>query len=292
MKGIILAAGKGTALYPASSHISKTLLPIYDKPMIYYPLSTLMSAGIRDILIVVSREDKSYFKRLLGDGKQFGISVKYAVQKNHRGVVDAILTGERFIDGDMVAVALGDNVFHGEEMYEHLAQAMAESSGASIFCKRVEYNNGFCTVNVDKERPILSLGEADQSEQQLVATGLYIYDKNVCKYAKSLKSDKKNASRSIDAINKIYLEKGELKAEILEEGVFWGETGCFDSLLETSNTIHEIEKTRREIVGCPEEIALVRGFITKRQLIEWINNAKSNPYYDYIRSVVQKENIN
>ena len=290
MKGIILAAGKGTRLYPASSHISKTLLPIYDKPMIYYPLTTLMSAGIRDIMIIVSKDDKSYFKRLLGDGKQFGISIKYAVQKTQKGIADALLVGEKFIDGDMVALALGDNVFHGEEMYEHLAQAMAESEGATIFCKQVEDPRAFGVVEINEEGVVISLEEKpSEPKSNWVATGLYVYDKNACKYAKTLKPSTRGELEITD-LNRKYLEQGKLKTQLLEKDVLWADTGTFDSLLKTSNEISDIERSGREIVGCPEEVALQRGFITKKQLLEWIGKSGSNPYYDYLHALIQESN--
>ena len=287
MKGIILAAGKGTRLYPASSHISKTLLPIYDKPMIYYPLTTLMSAGIKDIMIIVSKEDKAYFKRLLGDGKQFGISIKYAVQKIQRGIADALLVGEKFIDGDMVALALGDNIFYGEEMYEHLAQAMAESEGATVFCKQVDDPHAFGVAEIDFEGKVVSLEEKpSEPKSDWVATGLYIYDKNACRYAKTLKPSARGELEITD-LNKKYLEQGKLKSQLLEKDVFWADTGTFEALLEASNTIREIEKTKRLVVGCPEEVALMRGLITKRQLLEWISKFKPNSYYDYISSIIE-----
>ncbi len=288
MKGIILAAGKGTRLYPASSHISKTLLPIYDKPMIYYPLTTLMSAGIRDIMIIVSKDDRAYFKRLLGDGKQFGISIKYAVQKVQRGIADALLVGEKFIDGDMVALALGDNVFYGEEMYEHLAQAMAESEGATVFCKAVDDPRAFGVAEIDDTGKVLSLEEKpSEPKSNWAVTGLYVYDKNACKYAKTLKPSARGELEITD-LNKKYMDQSKLKAQLLETDVVWADTGTFDSLLKASNTIYEIEKTGREIVGCPEEVALQRGFITKRQLSEWVSRFKLNSYYEYLKMIIQE----
>ncbi|AMH94273.1 glucose-1-phosphate thymidylyltransferase RfbA [methanogenic archaeon ISO4-H5] len=289
MKGIILAAGKGTRLYPASKHISKILLPVYDKPMIYYPLTTLMSAGIRDIMIIVSKEDKAYFKKLLGDGKQFGISIKYAIQKTQKGIADALLVGEKFIDGDMVALVLGDNVFHGEEMYEHLAQAMAESDGATVFCKQVEDPRAFGVAEIDNEGKVLSLEEKPSNpKSDWAVTGLYVYDKNACKLAKTL-SPSARGELEITDLNKRYMEKGLLKTQLLEEGVIWADTGTFESLLDASIVIHTIEKTGREMVGCPEEVALQRGFITKRQLSEWIAKSSGNSYYDYLNVLLQKE---
>ena len=288
MKGIILAAGKGTRLSPASIHISKVLLPVYDKPMIYYPLSTLMSAGIRDILIIVSKEDKAYFKKLLGDGKQFGISIKYAIQKTQKGIADALLVGEKFIDGDMVALALGDNVFYGEEMYEHLAQAMAESEGATVFCKQVEDSRAYGVAEIDKDGKVIGIEEKPSDpKSNWAVTGLYVYDKFACKLAKTLKPSARGELEITD-LNKKYMELGKLKAQLLEADVIWADTGTFETLLKASNTIYDIEKSGRENVGCPEEVALQRGFITKRQLSEWVAKFKTNPYYDYLSTLIQE----
>ena len=287
MKGIILAAGKGTRLYPASMHISKILLPIYDKPMIYYPLATLMSAGIRDILIIVTKEDKAYFKKLLGDGKQFGISIKYAIQKVQRGIADALIVGERFINGDSVALVLGDNVFYGEELNENFAKAMAGSEGATVFCKRVENPKAFGVAEVDKDGNVIDIEEKPLvPKSDLAVTGLYIYDKNASTYAKMLKPSVRGELEITD-LNKIYLKLGMLNAELLDDAILWADTGTFDSLLQMSNKVYELEKTGRTIIACPEEIALSRGFVTKKQLGEWIVKYKPNAYYDYVNSLLQ-----
>ena len=288
MKGIILAAGKGTRLYPASKHISKTLLPVYDKPMIYYPLSTLMSAGIRDIMIIVSKDDKDYFKRLLGNGEQFGISIKYKVQKVQRGIADALLVAEKFIDDDMVALALGDNIFYGENLYEHLAQAVAQSGGATIFCKSVEDPRAFGVAEVDSEGKVVSLEEKPKEpKSNWIATGLYVYDKDACRYAKTLKPSARGELEITD-LNKMYLAAGKLSAQLLEDDVLWADTGTFDSLLFASNIIHEVEASKHIILGCPEEVALDRGFITKNKLAEWVKMHPSNAYYEYLGLLSQE----
>ncbi len=289
MKGIILAAGKGTRLYPASAHISKVLLPIYDKPMIYYPLSTLMSAGITDILIVVSKDDKAYFKRLLGDGSEFGVSIKYAVQKVQKGIADALLVGQRFIDNDCVALALGDNIFHGDELDEMLATAMSESEGATIFCKSVEDPTAFGVAEIGPNGKVLSLEEKPtEPKSNFAVTGLYFYDKHACEYAKTLKPSARGELEITD-LNKIYLEKGQLRAQVLKDGSMWADTGTFDSMLNASNYIHSIEATGRAVVGSPEEIALKRGFITHKQLGDRLEKFKSNSYFDYLRSLIHRE---
>ena len=268
MKGIILAAGKGTRLYPASTHLSKTLLPIYDKPMIYYPLTTLMSAGIRDILIIVSKDNKAYFKRV------------------QRGIADALVVGEKFIDGDTTALVLGDNVFYGEELYEHLAQSIAETEGATIFCKQVLDPHDFGVAELDDSGNVLSLEEKPACpKSNWAATGLYIYDKSACEYVKRLKPSARGELEITD-LNRMYMERGKLKSQLLEDGIFWADTGTFDSLLQTSNKIQEIESTGKKLVGCPEEIALRRGFITKKQLSNWISQFSSNPYYDYLKNLL------
>ncbi len=289
MKGIILAAGKGTRLYPASAHISKVLLPIYDKPMIYYPLSTLMSAGITDILIVVSKDDKAYFKRLLGDGSEFGVSIKYAVQKVQKGIADALLVGQRFIDNDCVALALGDNIFHGDELDEMLATAMSESEGATVFCKSVEDPTAFGVAEIGPNGKVLSLEEKPtEPKSNFAVTGLYFYDKHACEYAKTLKPSARGELEITD-LNKIYLEKGQLRAQVLKDGSMWADTGTFDSMLNASNYIHSIEATGRAVVGSPEEIALKRGFITHKQLGDRLEKFKSNSYFDYLRSLIHRE---
>jgi glucose-1-phosphate thymidylyltransferase len=255
--------------------------------MIYYPLTTLMSAGIREIMIIVSKDDKSYFKRLLGDGKQFGISIKYAVQKTQKGIADALLVGEKFIGGDMVALALGDNVFYGEEMYEHLAQAMAECEGATVFCMQVEDPRAFGVAEINQEGKVLNIEEKPfEPKSNWAVTGLYVYDMNACKFAKTLKPSARGELEITD-LNKKYMEQNKLKAQLLEEDILWADTGTFDSLLKASNTIFDIEKTGRSLVGCPEEIALQRGFITKKQLSEWISKFSNNSYYDYLRALIQ-----
>lgn len=289
MKGIILAAGKGTRLYPASKHISKILLPVYDKPMIYYPLSTLMSAGIRDFMVIVSKDDKDYFKRLLGNGEQFGISIKYKVQKVQRGIADALLVAEKFIEEDMVALALGDNIFYGDELYEHLAQAIAEPTGATIFCKKVEDPRAFGVAEVDYEGKVLSLEEKPQvPKSEWAATGLYVYDKDACRFAKMLKPSARGELEITD-LNKIYLEEGKLKAQLLEDDVLWADTGTFESLLEASNAIHDLEFTKHMIIGSPEVVALTRGFITKNKLTQWAEMHPSNPYYDNLRLLTHEK---
>ena len=285
MKGIILAAGKGTRLYPASMPVSKNLLPIYDKPMIYYPLATLMNAGIRDILIVVSKSERAYYKKLLKDGKQFGISIKYAIQKEQKGITDAFLTAERFINNDSVALVLGDNIFCGEGMYELLAQAMGEFVGACVFCKKEDNPADTVTAEVDSEGKITTLGS--RSTSALSVAGLYFFDGEACRYAKKL-AERKNGFGMEDLL-KAYLDKGELKAQVLESDAIWASSNSFDSLHQASDYIYNLEKNSRKVVSCPEEVALRMGYITKKQLADWVAESPDNSYFDYVRSLVKED---
>ncbi|WP_400234186.1 glucose-1-phosphate thymidylyltransferase RfbA [Methanomethylophilus alvi] len=289
MKGIILAAGKGTRLYPASQHVSKVLLPVYDKPMIYYPLSALMSAGITEIMVITSKDDRMYFKRLLGDGSQFGIKLKYAVQKVQRGIADAFLIAERFIDGGSVALALGDNIFCGDDMDELLAEAMAESDGATVFCKNVADPHAFGVAELDKDGKVVSLEEKpEEPKSDMAVTGLYFYDKDVVRFAKKLKPSARGELEITD-INRMYMEEGRLHAIPLPESVAWADTGTFETLLKASNYIHDVEKNGRAMVGCPEQVALSRGYITKRQLLEWVSKFKETSYYSFVKDLANAE---
>ncbi|MGI6009289.1 MAG: glucose-1-phosphate thymidylyltransferase RfbA [Methanomethylophilus sp.] len=288
MKGILLAAGKGTRLYPASQHTSKVLLPIYDKPMVYYPLSALMSAGITEIMVIVSKEDRNYFKRLLGDGSQFGIKIKYAVQKVQRGIADAFLIAEKFIGGGNVALALGDNIFCGDEMDELLAEAMSKD-GATVFCKKVADPERFGVAELDKDGKVVSLEEKPtEPKSDMAVTGLYFYDKDVVKYAKRVRPSKRGELEITD-INLMYMKAGKLNAIVLPDSVKWADTGTFDTLLDAGNYVHDTEKTGRALVGCPEQVALNRGYITKKQLLQWVSKFKDNSYYSFLRDLAQSE---
>ncbi|MCQ2079433.1 MAG: NTP transferase domain-containing protein [archaeon] len=289
MKGIILSAGKGTRLYPASSHISKILLPIYDKPMIYYPLATLMSAGIRDILVVVSSEDRAYFEKLLRDGSQFGVSITYAVQTVQRGIADALLVGEEFIDGEPVALALGDNIFDGEDMSGLLENAMTQTEGATVFCKPVKDPRAFGVATMDSSGNVVNLVEKPKEpESDLAVVGLYFYDGHACEYAKQLEPSARGELEITD-LNRIYLEKGQLKAQVMSEFTVWADTGTFDSMLSTSNYISERQADGRTLVGSPEKVAFEKGFISGEQLLAWISQFKSNSYFECLRNLAGSE---
>lgn len=282
MKGIILASGKGTQLAPATSHIAKSLLPIYDKPMIYYPLATLMSAGIKDILVIVPRKDKAYFKELLGDGKQFGISVKYAIQKNGTSIADALIVGDRFADKDMVALALGDNVFYGEELYEQLVEAMSESEGATIFCKKVQDPEMYVVPEIDANGNLITLEARPESPRSdLAMTGLFVFDKDAGRRMKKLRS--KNSDARICDLVMQYQSEGKLKHQILSDSTMWADASTYENILAASNHIHNVEKGGKTVVGCPEEMALNMGFITRKALSNWISRNGPSPYFDYLK---------
>ncbi|MBR1424622.1 glucose-1-phosphate thymidylyltransferase RfbA [bacterium] len=288
MKGIILAAGAGTRLYPASQPISKILLPVYDKPMLYYPLSTLMLAGIKDVLIITNEADNDNFEKLLGDGSQIGMNIQYKIQYIQRGIADALLLGEEFIDGDDVALILGDNIFHGFGFSTLMKQALENNDGATVFGYRVKDPERFGVVEFDKDKKVLSLEEKPLSPRSNYAvTGLYFYDKNVCEYAKMLKPSARGELEITD-LNKIYLQKNKLKVEILGRGFAWLDTGTQDAMLEASYFVSAIEKNKGEQIACIEEIALNKGFIDADKLRQNLSRFKGkSAYYDYVFSIIE-----
>jgi glucose-1-phosphate thymidylyltransferase len=267
MKGIILAGGAGTRLYPASLPISKILLSVYDKPMIYYPLSTLMLAGIKDILIITNPADYSNFVKLLGDGKQFGINISYEVQHIQRGIADAFLIGEKFINGDNVALILGDNIFHGYGFQTMLKNVKKRKTGATVFGYTVKDPERFGVVEFDKDKRAISLEEKPKKPKSNYAvTGLYFYDNKVVDYAKTLKPSDRGELEITD-LNKIYLQEGALNVEILGRGFTWLDTGTHDSVLQASNFIQSMELNKGEKISCLEEIAFAQGFLTKEGIL-------------------------
>ena len=263
MKGIVLAGGAGTRLYPASQPISKILLPIYDKPMIYYPLSTLMLAGIKDILIITNEADYDNFIKLLGDGSQFGLNLFYKIQYVQKGIADAFIIAEDFIDGDSSALILGDNIFHGQGFSSIMKHAIEKKSGATVFGYTVKDPERFGVVEFNSSGKAISLEEKPTNPKSNYAvTGLYFYDKNVCKYAKELTPSGRGELEITD-LNKIYLEKGLLNVEILGRGFAWLDTGTHDSMLQASNFVQSMELNKGVKISCLEEIALHQGFISK-----------------------------
>lgn len=290
MKGIILAAGAGTRLYPASLPISKILLPIYDKPMIYYPLSTLMLAGIREVLIITNEADYDNFVKLLGDGSHLGMSLHYKIQYVQRGIADALLVGEDFIGDEDVALILGDNIFHGFGFSTLMKNAIKSNTGATVFGYRVKDPERFGVVEFDEHKKAISLEEKPiNPKSNYAVTGLYFYDKNVCKYAKTLKPSARGELEITD-LNKIYLAKGLLNVEILGRGFAWLDTGTHESMLQASNFISSMELNKGEKIACLEEIAINQGFISAEKVLNYCKEFKSD-YYKYIQDIYSRKAV-
>ncbi len=289
MKGIILAAGAGTRLYPASLPISKILLPIYDKPMIYYPLSTLMLADIKDILIITNEDDFDNFKKLLGDGSKFGINIQYKIQYVQKGIADAFLIGEDFIGNEDVALILGDNIFHGLGFSTLMKNAIEHNTGATVFGYKVKDPERFGVVEFDKNKKVISLEEKPiMPKSRYAVTGLYFYDKNVCKFAKELLPSARGELEITD-LNKIYLKNSMLNVEILGRGFTWLDTGTHDSMLQASNFIQGMELNKGEKIACLEEIALNHKLISDKDLeLQILKYGKKNNYYNYVSEIIQE----
>lgn len=291
MKGIILAAGAGSRLYPASSAISKILLPVYDKPMIYYPLCTLMLANIRDIMIITTRRDQKNFIEVLGDGSSFGINISYAVQESPKGIVDAFLIAEDFIGNDNCCLTLGDNIFHGMNFIHLLHRASLRKVGATVFGYLVRDPSRFGVVEFDKCGKVLSIEEKpEHPKSDYAVTGLYFYDGNVCDYARQVIPSARGELEITD-LNKIYLARGELNVEILGRGFAWLDTGTFDSLLQASNFVQSMELNTGVKIACLEELAYNNGFLTSEQIEKSIRDKKMNGYYEYVRNVISKPSV-
>lgn len=286
MKGIILAGGSGTRLYPLTQVTSKQLLSIYDKPMIYYPLSILMNAGIQDILIISTPEDTPRFEELLGDGHQFGIRLQYKVQPSPDGLAQAFILGEEFINGDSCAMILGDNIFHGHGLTKRLKQAASKSDGATVFGYYVDDPERFGVVEFDENGKAISLEEKpEHPKSNYAVTGLYFYDKNVVKYAKSIKPSARGELEITD-LNKIYLEKGNLDVTLLGQGFTWLDTGTHESLVDATNFVRTIETHQNRKIACLEEIAYLNGWITKEQMLKSYELYKKNQYGKYLKDVI------
>ena len=294
MKGIILAGGSGTRLYPITMAISKQLMPIYDKPMIYYPLSVLMQAGIRDILIITTKEDQNDFKKLLKDGSQFGINLSYIIQPSPDGLAQAFLLGEEFIGEDACAMVLGDNIYFGNGFEDLLSDARvnAEKGFASIFGYQVRDPERFGIMELDKDNNVLSVEEKPKEPKSDYAiTGLYFYPKGVAEKAKLVKPSARG-ELEITTLNDLYLQDGVLKAELLGEGFTWFDTGTFDSMMEANNMIKLVEGNNGKVIACPEIIAYENGWLPIEELEKAANLMKKNSYGKYLIDVITKENEN
>ena len=289
MKGIILAGGSGTRLYPLTMVTSKQLLPVYDKPMIYYPLSTLMLAGIKDILIISTPQDLPNFERLLGDGSQYGIQLSYKVQPSPDGLAQAFLLGEEFIGDEPCAMVLGDNIFYGNGFSKLLREAVANSNAgkATIFGYYVNDPERFGIVEFDEQGKVISVEEKPQNpKSNYCITGLYFYDKRVVEYAKKVKPSKRGELEITD-LNRIYLEDGSLNVKLLGRGFAWLDTGTMDSLVEASDFVQMIQTRQGIEISAPEEIAFINGWITKEKLLESANRYGKSPYGEHLKKVAE-----
>ena len=291
MKGIILAGGSGTRLYPLTQVTSKQLLPIYDKPMIYYPLSILMEAGIREILIISTPVDTPRFEELLGDGKQFGIQLSYKVQPSPDGLAQAFLLGEEFIDGESCAMILGDNIFHGHGLSKRLKAAAAKEEGATVFGYYVDDPERFGVVEFDQDGKAVSLEEKpEHPKSNYAVTGLYFYDNHVVEYAKQIKPSARGELEITD-LNRIYLEKGNLDVALLGQGFTWLDTGTRESLVDATNFVKTVETHQNRKIACLEEIAYNNGWIDKEELQKACELYQKNQYGRYLKDVLDGKYI-
>ncbi|WP_238919028.1 glucose-1-phosphate thymidylyltransferase RfbA [Clostridium sp. YIM B02555] len=288
MKGIILAGGSGTRLYPVTKAISKQMVPIYDKPMIYYPMSVLMLAGIRDILIISTPRDIVDYEELFNDGHTLGINISYEVQEKPNGLAEAFIIGEEFIGESNVAMVLGDNIFYGQSFSDHLKEASAIKKGACIFGYYVQNPKSFGVVEFDQNGKVISLEEKPQiPKSKYVVPGLYFYDNSVVGKAKKLKPSLRGELEITD-LNKIYMEEGTLKVQLLGRGMAWLDTGTHNSMLQASNFVEAVQNTQGTYIACIEEIAYRKGWITSEQVIDLAKPLMKNGYGEYLMNIIEE----
>lgn len=291
MKGIVLAGGSGSRLYPITKGVSKQLLPIYDKPMIYYPISVLMLSGIRDILIISTPEDIDGYKRLLGDGKKYGVNLEYAIQERPEGLAQAFIIGERFIGDDNVCLVLGDNIFYGPDFTPKLTQAASREGGATVFGYQVRDPERFGVVEFGQDMKVLSIEEKPtKPKSNYAVTGLYFYDNDVVNIAKNVKPSHRG-ELEITCVNNEYLKRGNLNVSILGRGFAWLDTGTHDSLLEAGQFVATVEKRQGFKIACLEEIALSKGWLSQSQVKELAGELGKNGYSDYLLRLVREKNV-